>query len=176
MIPVRELSIDPGIGKTNGTGWGEWQPKLNRPGMALVGAGLARLPAEATTDLDMRAGFIIGQLRHPSYVRLIYMEHMQIYPGQRQKGDQNDLLSVAFLEGAIAQHYARAVLYKPREWKGQVPEKTLNRRIEKRLDAQELKVFRECLSKIPPHLHHNVYDATGVGLNAYGRLHTRVGG
>lgn len=175
MTPVLELSIDPGIGKSNGTGWGEWQPRLGRLGLQLVGAGLATLPVDVTSDLDQRARLIIGQLRHPSYVRLIYMEHMQVYPGQKQKGDQNDLLSVVFLEGAIAQHYAKAVLYKPREWKGQVPEEALNRRIERHLDEQERKIFEESLRKIPKGLWHNVYDAVGIGLNAQGRLHTRVG-
>lgn len=58
--------------------------------------------------------------------------------------------------------------YVPAEWKGQVPKKIHNDRIEAALNMDEVKVLDAV--KCPASLLHNVVDAIGVGLFELGRM------
>lgn len=155
-----DISIDPGIGKTNGTGWASWHAK------ELLIAGLVRPPE--VIDLFERARTVVESV--PIVSGVCFMEHMQVYGQQRQKGDPNDLVDVAFLEGMLSARCKSVILFTPREWKGQMPDAIVKKRVEKRLDIQEQSRLEAALRSVPASLRHNVYAAVGIGLHAYHRL------
>lgn len=161
---ISNLSTDPGIGVKNATGWTVWL------GRDFSSAGIARPVAEAVS-LHQKALSIQRQL--PKVNGRCFMEHMQVYRGHKQKGDQNDLLALAYLEGVIAAHYDDVTLFKPQEWKGQLPEKQLVLRIRKTLSEEEVARLDHYLEVVPPGLRHNTYDSVGIGLVGLGRMHQR---
>ena len=91
------------------------------------------------------------------------IEVPQIYPGQQQKGDQNDLINLAVTVGryadlAIACGF-RVKLVKPREWKGQLPKDVCWNRVRETLTSLEL----GNMEKVPKSRAHNMHDAIGLG-------------
>lgn len=100
-------------------------------------------------------------------IRLV-IEWPQVYRAGRGRGDPNDLLGLAAVDGALAAICLdyKVVTYLPREWKGQVPKDVMVERIKSRLTPEELTRV-ELPAKS---LQHNVYDAIGLGLKDLGRL------
>lgn len=103
----------------------------------------------------------------------LVIELPRVYAAAHQKGDQNDLIQLAgivgTLGGALPGVASRRSVY-PRDWKGSVDADTFIERIKQRLDAAEhLRVELPATSA----LHHNVWDAIGIGLHALGRLAPR---
>ena len=96
-------------------------------------------------------------------------EFPQVYTQSKSKGDPNDLISLAAVDGAIADGCEGEVItLKPRDWKGQLHNDATDERIRGRLTAAETKILAEC--KCPPSLLHNVVDAIGIGLKAVNRF------
>lgn len=91
------------------------------------------------------------------------IEVPQVYPGQQQKGDQNDLIRLAVMVGRYADRATacgfRVTLYKPREWKGQLPKDVCWRRVRETLSPFEL----GNMDKLPKSRAHNMHDAIGLG-------------
>lgn len=91
------------------------------------------------------------------------IEVPQVYPGQQQKGDQNDLIKLAVMVGRYADRATffgfRVTLVKPREWKGQLPKDVCWRRVRETLTDDELGK----MDKIPKSRAHNMHDAIGLG-------------
>lgn len=84
---------------------------------------------------------------------------------QWSKGDPNDLVALAFTQGAMAaQVPAKEVkAFEPQSWKGTVDADIVTERIKVKLTpAEQTKVYAT---------DHNTYDAVGIGLWAVGRLH-----
>ena len=91
------------------------------------------------------------------------IELPQIYPGQQQKGDQNDLITLAVAVGRYVE-IAKACgfqtrLVKPREWKGQLPKDVCWSRVKDTLSFEEL----ARIPKLPKSRAHNMHDAIGIG-------------
>lgn len=91
------------------------------------------------------------------------IEVPQVYPGQQQKGDQNDLIKLAIMVGryeacATTQRF-RVVLVKPRQWKGQLPKDVCWQRVRETLTPGELTK----LEKLSKSKAHNMHDAIGIG-------------
>ncbi len=111
------------------------------------------------------AGEVSGDFGVPE--RLV-IEWPQVYRlGGRAGADPNDLLGLAAVAGAVAAHYYDATInvYKPAEWKGQVPKEVHHARIMRFLsDAEKL-----AIPKLPKTKLHNVLDAIGLGLFHLGR-------
>lgn len=170
---THDLSIDPGIGKSNGTGWVLWHLDGT-----FARAGLVRADKDATS-LAYQAISIRDGLRthlhdsHHTKVRRLYLEHMQIYGRQKAKGDPNDLVDVSYLEGVLAAPYDDVVLYSPHDWKGNVPNDVLERRIRAELIRYpgELDRLDADLRYVLKGLAHNTMAAVGIGLKGLGRLH-----
>lgn len=103
----------------------------------------------------------------------VVIEEPQVYHGAANtKGaDAEDLLQVMKTVGAVL-HEACGFpkVYKPNEWKGQVPKDIMAARIKKRLSIQELATVEAYLRSVSKSLHHNVWDAIGIGLYYHGRL------
>jgi hypothetical protein len=91
------------------------------------------------------------------------IEIPQVYPGQQQRGDQNDLIKLAVMVGRYADRATacgfRVKLFKPREWKGQLPKDVCWRRVRETLTPLEL----DNLEKLPKSKAHNMHDAIGLG-------------
>lgn len=91
------------------------------------------------------------------------IEVPQVYPGQQQKGDQNDLINLAVDVGRYAAYAEagrfRVMLVRPREWKGQLPKDVCWKRVRETLTAQEL----ASMNKVPKSQAHNMHDAIGLG-------------
>lgn len=107
----------------------------------------------------------------PYIMPIVAVEVPRVYPAARQKGDQNDLITVAGVAFAVAalhhKGFAPAVTYYPREWKGTVDaDGVMVPRIKNRLTVEEKKVLEPCAKSVE----HNVWDAIGIGLKALGRL------
>ncbi len=91
------------------------------------------------------------------------IEVPQVYPGQQQKGDQNDLINLAVVVGRYAEQATacgfRVMLVKPREWKGQLPKDVCWQRVRETLSTIEL----ARMDKVPKSKAHNMHDAIGLG-------------
>jgi hypothetical protein len=91
------------------------------------------------------------------------IEVPQVYPGQQQKGDQNDLIKLAVMVGRYADRATACgfciKLVKPREWKGQLPKDVCWKRVRETLTSFELTK----LAKLPKSRAHNMHDAIGLG-------------
>lgn len=167
-LPPVFMALDPGFAKNNGTGWALFVNKQ------LHSAGLSDSVEAAFPDRirEICAGIPVYQ---PQPHRTI--EHMRIYPGPQQKGDQNDLLDLAFLEGALAAAASSFSLVPARSWKGNVKKDVLQERISKRFDITkggdpiESAVFHDAVQKIrSAEKRGSVIEAVGIGLWAVGRL------
>jgi hypothetical protein len=109
-------------------------------------------------------------LRYPSEVArgiAWVIEIPQVYTQNKLKGDPNDLIQLALVAGALGSltHTDdlrnRFITYLPRQWKGQTPKKTMNKRVQGRLSREELE--RVELPRAES-LQHNVWDAIGIGM------------
>lgn len=83
-----------------------------------------------------------------------------------QKGDQNDLIALAFSAGEMAGRLCLPTTrYLPREWKGQAPKDVVTARTRARLTEVEL----SRIALPAKSLQHNVWDAIEIGLHHLGR-------
>ena len=99
----------------------------------------------------------------------LVIEKPQVYVQSKQKGDANDLITLAIMVGALASHFDFDVtLYLPRQWKGQVPKDIMIERIKTKLSKDELSRIE--LPRVQS-LHHNIWDSVGIGLHHQKRLH-----
>jgi hypothetical protein len=168
----RLLSIDPGISPTSGTGWALFHQSGSSSELRV--AGLAR-PSDG--ELVVRCRGIVEQVIRgigDIVLNALVLEHMVVYPLPRMKGDPNDLLALAVLEGVflgLPVPTSGVHLLPARAWKGQVPKEVIRDRIEAALAQPEREVLKGALAGVNGSVRHNVYDAVGLGLYALGRLH-----
>lgn len=163
------LAIDPGL---KYLGWALFvHGKLARCGVSHSKSRKATLGEHARIHvLNIGAKCIMSP---PCRQNLhVVVERPKVYPGPRQKGDQNDLIAIAIVGAMVAGAIAsNAAFIYPDEWKGQMPKDVCHRRIERRLDSDELKK----LDDLPPETakgkgaRHNGLDAVGIGLFAVWR-------
>jgi len=104
-------------------------------------------------------------------VSKVIIEIPQIYPLRQSKGGlrgQNILVDLAYSAGMVAGHLCSEYkVYRPREWKGQVPKDVMVERIKKRVTDKEKATMNLPKNKSKQH---NVWDGVGVGLKYFGRL------
>ncbi len=112
-------------------------PGLSATGIALIRQGKVELFTVRTRGKDIaeRILHIADFARCLCSVRLdmLVIEHMQIYTQRKSKGDPNDLVNVALVEGAILASIPAEVyrLPKPAEWKGGIDKKIHHPRLKK---------------------------------------------
>jgi hypothetical protein len=169
---VNVLAIDPG---TKCLGWAQF---VNA---GLVAGGVERRDAEwdgsdAQLGNDYGLGIADGVVALGTEYVVIH-EKMRVYDFRRQKGDPNDLIALA----AVAAAAATAVLHATHwfgeiedvataDWKGQVPKDIMVKRVQDKLNEHERKIAEACMKGTPKSLHHNFWDAVGIGLWRLGRL------
>lgn len=174
LAPIWLLAIDPSV---TATGISVFEDGVlaharlvkNEPTKSIV-------KNESTKSIDdwrSMAWSVFYAVRFPPRGDAI-IEVPQVY--QRGKGDQNDLVTLAGVAGAIATvippviHLHSVV---PAEWKGQVPKPKrasdpyiIEERLRARLSPKE--VARVQLPSARS-LQHNVWDAIGIGMHHLGR-------
>ena len=103
---------------------------------------------------------IHGTFKHKTTIEL-----PQSYRVDHQKGDQNDLIRLAWQAGKIDERHGAidaTELVLPRDWKGQRPKHVTRNRAEAVLDPFELSLIRKD--------DHNLWDAVAIGLAKLGRV------
>ncbi len=98
----------------------------------------------------------------------LLIEVPQVYQGRAQKGDPNDLITLAVEVGRITTLFSNYKLVKPREWKGTIKKEMMLRRILKTLTMPELLMLKAL--KLPKSKEKECIDALGIGLWYLGRL------
>lgn len=110
-------------------------------------------------------------LSHAKAFAEIVIEKPMVYDTARQKGDQQDLIGLAIMVGALTSAlapYAQGILHvTPSQWKGQTPKEVTKKRAIKTLSEDELAVVELPTAK---GLQHNVWDAVGIGLYRWGKM------
>ncbi len=174
---TRILTIDPGISAKSGTGWACFDGGTLPLASRLLKAGIAIASPEQTLPEKCRGIIetVTKGLQGAGAIcpDVLLIEHMVVYPMPRMKGDPNDLIDLAVLEGAFLAMpvpTAGTRLIEARAWKGQVPKKILQKRIESKLRPEELATFLACTKGVNADRLHNVWDAVGIGLHWLGRL------
>lgn len=101
----------------------------------------------------------------------VVMEVPVVYPGSDT--NPNDLVDITAAGMGVAAQLSlpltRIRQVKPAEWKGQVPKKITQQRIERLLTQAERIRLGQCLSPVKSGLRHNLWDAVGIGLFALKR-------
>jgi hypothetical protein len=156
------LSIDPGL---HACGLSVWSHDLSNP---LLWAGLVKNSGAhrrtMVDSVDAKLYELYGTYRK---IDQLAVEVPQVYIASRSKGDPNDLIQLALVVGAFEQWFSGAVfMYKPADWKGQVPKPIMEARILKRLSDDE----KNKIEKAPKSLMHNTIDSCGIGLHHLKRL------
>lgn len=155
------LSIDPGLHAVGAAIWNDSR---------LIWAGLIKNSGEHRRTMVQS---VEDKLRSKfPWPDTLAIEVPQVYLASRSKGDPNDLIQLALVVGAFEQWFKAGFtfMYKPADWKGQVPKPIMEARISKRLSEEELSK----IDKAPKSLMHNVWDACGIGLHHTGRLQAPV--
>lgn len=98
----------------------------------------------------------------------VIIERPQVYLQRKQKGDPNDLVSIALVAGYCASFFEKPAFMLPRRWKGTVDKDVMCDRVRDRwMNGRE----RELLESkyIPKSYINNTLDAIGVGMYHLGR-------
>jgi hypothetical protein len=164
----RVLAIDPSL---VATGVAELVPC--GPTHELAFAQLAHVRASTDMLADRCARMVDAILDvAPGLPDTVVIERPRIHVATRGgKADPDDIIKLALLCGAIAQHFhaqgAGVVFCKPDSWKGQMPKDATTARTVSRLGDNEMRRVN-----LPPQvsLQHNVWDAVGIGLWSTGRM------
>lgn len=162
------LALDPGLRVSGVSVWHDG--RLKWAGL-VRGADTGRgAPAwrEMANSVGYQMRAVLSWVNTGWHLDKVAVELMQSYDAKHQAGDQNDLIELAGVAGAVVGLFAdaSAVSYTPREHKGQVPKEVHNARVQKKLTPEERAAVEECA----PSLMHNVWDAVGIGLFQLGRL------
>jgi hypothetical protein len=92
------------------------------------------------------------------------IEHPMIYPMGKSSSRPNDIVKLAITAGRQSGPWEDVTWLAPHEWKGQVPDDILERRILAVLAPDEKFIVRTILEKTPKSYRHNLTDAIGIGL------------
>lgn len=154
------LCIDPGL-RHCGTALFNQGGRLHEAALIKVGSNIVRGPkAHRAMALE-----VYGTYTGIMNLTRVILEFPRIYPrAAQQKGDLNDLLDLAGVDGAIAGLFSGCEILHvfPSDWKGQVPKPIMTKRIYSKLSEAEKAVLAN--------KDHNTLDAVGIGLHHFGRL------
>lgn len=169
---TRLLAIDPGI---RGCGVAVFEDGV------LSDAAYLKNPNTSgghTLEASTMAKEVVLWAKLGGTVEDLAVEWPQIYATAirmgKSKADPNDLLPLTCVLGGVATclQPAKAVSYKPREWKGNLPDEPTRTRTKSRLSGSELGVAEASARRIGA-LCHNMWDAVGIGLHHLGRFKPR---
>jgi len=173
------VSIDPG----NDTGFAVFTMQTSVPEVpgswVFRTAGLARTKCSGVSDIatDLRAQVRDRVARalwsfgmHPGMVPMVACEFM-VYRPEDSRSVVSDLFQVQAIGASIAGAIGSPIQFlRPDQWKASVPKSIMSDRIIARLSADEARQLSRDLDSVAGALHHNVFDAVGIGLYATGRM------
>jgi hypothetical protein len=148
-------AIDPGRA---GMGWAIFKDR------ALVETGI--LENTSPREVVKVLGLVLARWAPADAV----VEVPQVYRQRMQKGDPNDLITVAIMAGlavAVLAPFTEAQLVRPHAWKGNRPKAVDNQQTLRLLNDMELRMV--AASGASKSKLHNVLDAVGLGLWKLGR-------
>jgi hypothetical protein len=150
---VRLIAIDPGKA---GLGWAAFEGgRLIETGLIANGSLSEAFRVLKEVCLKHRPGDAV-------------IEIPQVYQQRLQKGDPNDLITVAVIAGIAAAAFLpygiEPQLVRPHKWKGSRPKAVDNQYTLSLLDEDEKSKLVKVSGK-----QHNVLDAVGIGLWRVGR-------
>lgn len=101
----------------------------------------------------------------PPVSRGLVIEVPRSYGSARQRGDQNDLIDLAFEAGAVAAQFPRAFVLRvsPAKWKHQLPKRVVWERTKEKLTKAEIELA-ESTARAVGKKGHNVLDAVALGV------------
>ena len=179
------LPVDPSAATARAQGWLlAVDPGMRFPAAAVflngrltdasrvkVPGALAKLPVgeRCRQVVTLVCAWASARMRegYPSHV---VVEHPQVYSRRRSKGDPNDLLPLAMINGGVAMYFRAPVISPtPSEWIGGIPKAAMGdpwasprgRLLQSRLSELERATIVST---------HDALDAVGIGLWALGRL------
>ena len=156
-----KISVDPGLG---GTGYAVWKGKHTWGELNPFEIGVINCRGDKPFEEQVKV--IVGLLHKELYwkdVNEVALEWPKLHSGSAKShmsAVKGDLFKLTYLIGALAQSFSsqKIVLVPVINWRGQLPEPVLKRRIEK--------LIKEDLSEVTPH----EIDAVGIGLYMQGRF------
>jgi hypothetical protein len=151
------IAVDPGVRKAGVAMFDDGE---------LAAAWLVRGDGPCETAFRVRVE--IGNRIVRDVVNLLVIEKPQVY--LEVKIDNNDLIDLSVMVGAVAGNFSSVRFVLPREWKGQVPKDVMINRIKERLSSEErdrVELPNEKKAQA------DVWDAIGIGLYRIGRLRKR---
>lgn len=162
------VSIDPGVRACGVAVW-RWSQGQRPLLLAAAHVKSRSMGVDATAWLAMAEAVNawlqgVGEENDHTDDYQLVIEFPQTYGGKSAKGDTNDLLTLSAVVAAICaelRHYQNAgiTVWRPREWKGNLPKEVTMARVEARLlDEEKRRIFWPA-----PSLKHNVYDAIAIG-------------
>jgi hypothetical protein len=185
-------SIDPSSGASSALGWSLFRATDSRLVACLLVRGIkAPLEQQCSHYLNAIAAHLNGAQHAQYYLNYrgpVWVEQMEMSmrrdatrcpnetPQQfigRLIAKANDLLSVQAVGTYLAGNLGTLKLAPPLTWKGTAPKEATKNRVRATLDAGELEIVDQALSKCPGGLAHNLYDAIGIGLHGTGRYRLR---
>ena len=137
-------------------------------GGGLLWADLVKSPNEkdfGPAAWKAMAAEVAKSVTRPVMPHTLIIEVPRVYSAAKQKGDQNDLIQLAGVVGAISAHFGVGLYYYPHEWKGQMDKTAMNLRVLEAIQPGEMK---NLLSQ-----NHNVLDAVGIGLHWFRRINQK---
>lgn len=173
---MKVLSIDPGLRDCGMALWtGEGRLLAADLARGAQDTGIVNHPAwahMACAVLNMFHCWAGRQLVYDGEQLHLVCEFPKVYTAGKSKGDPEDLLQLAGVVGMICPLFAgiqsTARIVRPHQWKGSVRKDIMTARIMAYLEADELVC---CNPRVPKSLAHNMFDAVGIGLWHFGRLH-----
>lgn len=164
------VSIDPGVRACGVAVWLDGKILA----AAHVKSGVPKEARDATCWNGMAAAVLtyVGEVLETEGIEdgalHLVCEFPQTYGGKSAKGDTNDLLSLAAVVGAILTAFQMTdqtdvTLWRPHEWKGNLPKEVTRARVDDKLKPHEF----ARVTWPAPSLRHNVYDAIAIGQKFY---------
>lgn len=98
------------------------------------------------------------------------VEVPRVYRVTKSKGDPNDLIDLTLVSGRLIGSFpGEFKTYYPYEWKRQMKKEISQKRCRELINVGEFDVVKSFLPSLAKSLHHNMWDAIGIGLHAQGR-------
>ena len=163
---MRIVSLDPGLWCLP---WCVWDDNV------LVRCGLSVLAKYPRPKPESIAHNHALDIKSRDSIDQVYIEQLSLNSGRDSSRGKaiatgNDLLLLTSVAALVAGHLNAPVTYLPvNTWKGSAPKLVTQNRVKATLTTRELEVFALGLTGVKKSLHHNLYDACGIGLYAVGR-------
>lgn len=164
------LTIDPGYSQENGTGYALFDHKTHR----LKACGLIRpfAPGLETHDSIIEVADKVRRKWEEEVgfsfdPTMLCIEHpLACFTRQGIRVNSKSIIMLAILCTRIEERFSPEKILRPypHTWKKRGTKEETKALVLNTLGQWSINTLKDGLSKIPPHLHHNVFDAVGLGL------------